>query len=93
MPVPFPSRRQIIDADKGTACLQCHRMPYPTAPQRGLGPSSIPTVHPGGWRLLTTRPHPFDKTAAAWSPDGRRIVYSVNLYKDEWDIWVMETFT
>jgi WD40 repeat protein len=95
MPVPSPSRRQIIDADKGDVCLQCHRMPYPTAPKTApeLGEvalSSIPTTHPGGWRLLTSIPHPFNKIAEGWSPDGKHIVYSINLFREDWDIWVMD---
>lgn len=95
MPVPSPSRRQIIDADKGDVCLQCHRMPYPTAPKTApelgeMALSSIPTTHPGSWRLLTSRPHPFNKIAEGWSPDGKRVAYSINFFREDWDIWVMD---
>lgn len=38
LPFPRPSRRQIIDADKGPSCLACHRLPYPTAPQKPAKP-------------------------------------------------------
>ena len=57
LPDFFPSRRQIIDADKGGSCLVCHRMPYPTAPKKAvehgkMALPSVPTNHPGNWRLL-----------------------------------------
>jgi hypothetical protein len=42
VPSPPPSRRQIIDADKGAACLQCHHMPYPIAPQEPQKPGEEP---------------------------------------------------
>jgi hypothetical protein len=52
LPAPPPSRRQIIDADKGEACLQCHHMSYPVAPQKpekeGEKPLSSIQVTPGG---------------------------------------------
>jgi len=53
LPFPRPSRRQIIDADKGPSCLACHRLPYPTAPQKPAKPgeevlSSI--------KIITRRP-------------------------------------
>ena len=75
MPVPTPSRRQIIDADKGRACLQCHHMPYPIAPQKAEKPgeeplSSIQTTPPGGMRLLTSLSTPISGVAGGWSPDG-----------------------
>ena len=94
-PVPLPSRRQIIDADKGSSCLLCHRMPYPTAPQKpspsgGEALSSIQTTAPGGLRLLTSLPYPFNKVAGSWAPDGKQIVYSVSLVQNDWDIWVMD---
>ena len=95
VPVPLPSRRQIIDADKGTSCLLCHRMPYPTAPQKPaqLGEqvlSSIQVTPPCAWQLLTTLPFPFNKNMGAWSPDGKRIVYSVSVVQGDWDIWLMD---
>ncbi|MBW1768307.1 MAG: PD40 domain-containing protein, partial [Deltaproteobacteria bacterium] len=95
MPALTPSRRQFRDADKGDVCLKCHRMPYPTAPQmpkkRGDKPlSSIQTSPPGGLRLLISLSTPLSQVAGGWSPDGKKIVYSVNLFKDDWDIWVMD---
>ena len=94
LPTPFPSRRQIIDADKGSSCLKCHRMPYPTAPPMGAAEDraaqpAIPLTHPGGWSLMTARPHPFHKVAEGWSPDGNQLLYSLNLFQDDWDIWVV----
>ncbi len=64
-PFPPPSRRQVRDA-KGEVCLMCHRLPYPTSHKKDkrtgkMVLSSIPQVHPGGWRLLTPHPHPFIK--------------------------------
>jgi Tol biopolymer transport system component len=95
MPTPSPSRRQIIDADKGAACLQCHNMPYPIAPQKPEKPgeeilSSIKTTPPGGLRLLTALASPINEIAGAWSPDGKRVAYSINLFQDDWDIWVID---
>ena len=95
MPTPFPSRRQVIDADKGKVCLQCHRIPYPTAPQGPQKPggeiiSSIKVTPPGGLRLLTPLSIPTDQIGGGWSPDGKRIAYSINLFDDDWDIWVMD---
>ena len=72
-----------------------HHMPYPIAPQppdkEGDKPlSSIQVTPPGGLRLLTpSENHLVNHAAGGWSPDGRRVVYAVNLYKDEWDIFVM----
>jgi dipeptidyl aminopeptidase/acylaminoacyl peptidase len=95
VPSPPPSRRQIIDADKGAACLQCHHMPYPIAPQkpekRGEEPlSSIQVTAPGGLRIITPAASKANQVAGGWSPDGKQIIYSINLYKDEWDIWVLD---
>jgi dipeptidyl aminopeptidase/acylaminoacyl peptidase len=95
MPSPLPSRRQIIDADKGASCLLCHRMPYPTAPQKPSKPgetvlSSIQTTPPGGLRLLTSASPPLNSIAGAWSPDGKQVAYSINLFQKDWDIWVID---
>jgi hypothetical protein len=95
IPSPPPSRRQIIDADKGKACLQCHHMPYPIAPQKPEKPgeeplSAIKVTPSGGLRLLTGLASPINDIAGGWSPDGKRIVYSVNIFEDDWDIWVMD---
>jgi dipeptidyl aminopeptidase/acylaminoacyl peptidase len=95
IPSPTPSRRQIIDADKGNACLECHHMPYPIAPQEPKKPgqvtlSSIKVTPPGGLRLLTSTKSPLNQVAGGWSPDTKHIIYAVNLFKDDWDIWVMD---
>ena len=95
IPSPPPSRRQIIDADKGNACLQCHHMPYPIAPQTPKKPgqmtlSSIKVTPPGGLRLLTSAKTTVNQVAGGWSPDSKQIIYTLNLYKDDWDIWVMD---
>ena len=39
---------------------------------------------------MTPRPHPFHKVAECWSPDGKQLLYSLNLFQDDWDIWVMD---
>ncbi|MDH7500786.1 MAG: hypothetical protein QHH30_10455, partial [candidate division NC10 bacterium] len=96
VPSPTPSRRQIIDADKGASCLVCHRMPYPTAPQKPTQSgqpalSSIEISPPSGWKLLTPLPYPFHKIAGSWSPDGKKFLYSMNLFQKDWDIWMGES--
>ncbi len=69
LPVPPPARRQVVDAGKGAVCLQCHRLPYPTAF------SSIQTTPPGGLRLLTSHPALLNSIAGGWSPDGSRLLF------------------
>ena len=96
IPLLRPARRQIVYTGKSPVCMKCLRIPYPSAPQKAgehgaMALSSIQRPHPGGWRLLTSLPHPFNKTAAAWSPDGKRIAYSINLFRNDWDIWVMDS--
>jgi len=76
LPFPRPSRRQIIDADKGQGCLVCHRLPYPTAPQKQTKPgeevlSSMLNTPQGGWRLLTPSEKNHHERAGGWSPDGK----------------------
>jgi len=96
LPMPLPSRlRVVIDAGKGVVCLQCHRIPYPNIPKNPDGSkdpalSSIQITAPGGWRLLTSLPYPFNKRAGGWSPDGKQLAYSINLFQNDWDIWVMD---
>ncbi len=95
MPVLRPARRQIIDIDKGPVCGKCLRIPYPTAPQQPEKPgekpiSSIQISPPGGLRLLTSLSTPVSEIAGGWSPDGKRIAYSINLFKDDWDIWTAD---
>lgn len=93
LPSPPPSRRQIIDADKGEACLQCHHMSYPVAPQKPekageKALSSIQITPPGGLRLLTSLKDPINQAAGGWSPDGKKIMFSRKM-GDNWDLWVM----
>ena len=66
MPSPPPSRRQIIDADKGAVCLQCHRMPYPVAPQKSKkeGEKPLSSVHcPGHSCRGSEAADPYEKSS------------------------------
>ncbi len=96
LPTLLPSRlRVVIQPNKGEVCFQCHKIPYPTAPteppqswQTKLSP--ILTTPPAGWRLLTPTEGPFQYMAGGWSPDGKRILYSLRLSEKNWDIWVKD---
>ncbi len=94
LPFPRPSRRQIIDADKGEGCLACHRLPYPTAPQKPEKPrkqavSPIKATPPGGWRLLTAGPERYHERLGEWSPDGKWVIFSSTV-RGNWDILLMQ---
>jgi len=94
MPYPLPSRRQIIDADKGASCLLCHRLPYPTASRstkksEGEFLTSIQTTPPGGWRLLVGPEDSVIRKAGAWTPDGKRFLYAVQVSEEDWDLWIV----
>ena len=94
VPSPPPSRRQIIDADKGAACLQCHHMPYPIAPQKPQKPgeeplSSIQVPVPGGLRLITPATSKANRVAGGWSPDGKRLAFDSDRLGN-FDIWTVD---